>query len=189
MGVWVGRLRWVVLAAIAVLGYVAPWGGVAGLAVGGNGSGPNAHLWGVLAVLLGKSGALGVSAGFEVVLGVGIAVAGAGAVLRTLAVGRGGRGGWAALGSWLNIVALSLLMPVSGAVFAVLAAGLWELAVWKAGVEVWEPAGLVWAAVREIYFWGVAGSFAVAGWWYNAGVLAECVVVSAGVGIVVRGLR
>jgi hypothetical protein len=185
---WVWRLRWVVLAAIAMLGYVAPWGSVARLGWGGGGSGPNAHLWGVLAVLLGKSG-VGVSRGFEIVLGVGIALAGVGALLRTVVMARGGRVGMGAVGAWLNMVALSLLMPVSGALFAVVAAAGWEWAVVSAqrrgdAARV----GWAWAVVREIYFWGVAGSFAGAGWAYNAGLLARCVLVSLGVGIVARGI-
>ncbi|MDP9038009.1 MAG: hypothetical protein M3O02_01885, partial [Acidobacteriota bacterium] len=48
--------------------------------------------------------------------------------------------------------------------------------------------GWVRALLLEAYAWGVAGSFLVAGWGYNAGLLVRCVVVSAGVGLVVRGL-
>ena len=189
MNVWIGRLRWVVLVAIAVLGYVAPWGLLPALKTGGNGSGPNAHLWGVLSVLLGKSGAVGISGGFEVVLGVGILFALAAAMMRTVVLARGGKPGMAAAGTWLNVAAVSLLMPVSGAVFALVAAGVWEWVVVAAERRVGVAGvGWRWAVVREIYFWGVAGSFAGAGWAYNAGLLARCVLVSLGVGIVVRGL-
>jgi hypothetical protein len=193
MRVWMVRLRWVVLVAIGVLGYLAPWGRVPGLGLGsgagsGFGAGANAHLWGVLAVLLGKSGAVGVSAGFEVVLGVGIACAVAAAVMRTVVLTRGGGVGRAAVGTWLNVVAVSLLMPVSGAVFAVIAAAGWEWVIARESNDAPRRVGLGWAMVREVYFWGVAGSFAVAGWAYNAGLLARCVVVSLGVGIVVRGV-
>ena len=36
--------------------------------------------------------------------------------------------------------------------------------------------------------WGVAGSFAVAGWRYNAALLIQCVLVSLGVSLVLRAL-
>jgi hypothetical protein len=42
------------------------------------------------------------------------------------------------------------------------------------------------AAVGEIYMWGVAGSFAVLGWRYNAFLLTKCVVISLGVSLVAR---
>ena len=43
------------------------------------------------------------------------------------------------------------------------------------------------AFVGEIYFWGAAGSFAVAGWGYNAALLMRCVIVSLGVSLVAMG--
>jgi hypothetical protein len=44
------------------------------------------------------------------------------------------------------------------------------------------------AITGEIYMWGVAGSFAFAGWRYNASLLTQCVLVSLGVGLVVRAV-
>lgn len=174
-------LKWrgLVFGAVCVLGWLAPWNYATHL----DGSGPNAHLWGVLSVALSKTGAVSIGLAFELVLAVGILLAVAGALLRTMAAARGGERRWYA-GTVLHGMALALLMPVSGAVFAVaLVAGLaWVL---RGGAG---PAGWARAAMSEVYAWGVAGSFAVAGWWYNADLLVRCVLVCAGVGLVVRGL-
>jgi hypothetical protein len=63
------------------------------------------------------------------------------------------------------------------------------LEIWwnRAGLEDGAEKGWLSAVLREAYLWGVVGSFAVAGWGYDAGLLVRCVVVSAGVGLVVRG--
>jgi protein-S-isoprenylcysteine O-methyltransferase Ste14 len=120
------------------------------------------------------------------------------------------------LGTWLHTLALALLMPPSGAVFAIVMIGVVQLRL--IGAE--EPfltaklgaayaaycakvRGLVpslrpqvagagarpqWrpAVLGEIYFWSVAGSFAVAGWRYNAFLLMKCVIISLGVSLVAR---
>lgn len=182
MGVWVVRMRWAVAAALVVLGYFAPWDKVLQL----DGTGPNAHLWGVLAVQLGKT-SIGITGGFEAVLIVGIALALTAALLRTVARARGSNVLGAA-GAWLNVTALALLMPVSGAVFAVVTAAAWEWVVLRAEGLRGHTHRWLWAVVGEIYCWGVAGSFAVAGWAYNAGLLVRCVVIAAGVGLVVQGV-
>ena len=44
------------------------------------------------------------------------------------------------------------------------------------------------AALGEIYMWGVAISFAMAGWWYNPSLLIQCVVISFGLSLVIRAL-
>ena len=168
-----------VLGLVCVLGWLAPWNRLLHL----DGSGPNAHLWGVLSVALSKTGVVGIGVAFELVLVAGILLAAAGAWLLTRASARGGER-WAYAGALLHVLALALLMPVSGAVFAVvLVAGLgWVLRGGETAV------GWGRAVLSEVYVWGVAGSFAVAGWWYNADLLVRCVLVSAGVGLVARGL-
>ena len=120
------------------------------------------------------------------------------------------------LGTFLHTLAISLLMPRSGAIFAIVAIG--ALQFWLIHGEesflshkLGEPykaycalvprmmpalkrkvaaAGLVprWgqALVGEVYFWGVGLSFAAFGWRYNAALLIQCVVVSVGVSIVAR---
>jgi protein-S-isoprenylcysteine O-methyltransferase Ste14 len=122
------------------------------------------------------------------------------------------------LGTFLHTLAISLLMPRSGAIFAIVAMGALQL--WLIHGEegfltakLGEPykaycalvprlvpalrrkvaaAGLAprWgqALVGEVYFWGVALSFAALGWRYNASLLIRCVIVSVGVSIVARAL-
>ena len=180
---WMVRLRGVVVAALVVLGYWAPWSRALGVDGGG---GPNAHAWGMLAVTLGKSGAMGIGTAFAVVLGVGIGLAVAGAVLTTVGEAKG-LAWMGAAGTVVHVAALALLMPVSGAVFAVATVAVWEVVVGRI-VAGQRPMGLMRAALREVYFWAVAACYAAAGWGYNAGLLVRCVVVSAGVGLVVRGV-
>ncbi len=122
------------------------------------------------------------------------------------------------LGMFLHTLALALLMPVSGAVFTVVVIAVFQVRLVlgeeafltaKLGAAYTAYCALVprlapamrgrvassgmrprWgqAVAAEIYMWGVAGSFAVAGWWYNAFLLMKCVLVSLGVSLVVRGL-
>jgi hypothetical protein len=120
------------------------------------------------------------------------------------------------LGTFVHTLALALLMPVSGAIFTVVMIGVVQVRLIlgeeaflteKLGAAYTAycalvprlvpslrarvaPAGVrprwVQAVVAEIYMWGVAGSFAVAGWRYNAHLLVQCVLVSLGVSIVAR---
>jgi protein-S-isoprenylcysteine O-methyltransferase Ste14 len=135
------RNRFWIIMAIYVLGFVAPWDFVLHLdGAGPNGAG-NAHVWGLLAVLLSQGGAMSIAAAFNLLLAVAIACALAGAWLRTWGSAYLGADvmrdtsmrsdGVVAdgpyryvrnplyLGSWLNLLALALLMPASGAVFAI----------------------------------------------------------------------
>jgi hypothetical protein len=120
------------------------------------------------------------------------------------------------LGSWLNLLALALLMPASGAVFAIVMLIGFHLrlvlgeeaflreklgepyAAYCARVPRLLPALRPqvaasgarprWgqAALAEIFMWGSAVSFAVLGWRYNATLLLQCVLVSLGVSLVVK---
>jgi protein-S-isoprenylcysteine O-methyltransferase Ste14 len=139
------RLRFWILLAIYVLGFVAPWDAVVAL----DGSGPNAHVWGLLAVLLSKSGTMSIEVAFNAVLLVGILCAGTGAWLRTWGsaylgtdvVGSANMRGEGVvadgpfryvrnplyLGTWIHTLALALLMPVSGAVFTIVLVAMFEL--------------------------------------------------------------
>jgi len=98
-------------------------------------------VWGLLAALLSKGGAMSIAAAFNLVLAVAIVCAFAGAWLRTWGSAYLGADvmrdtsmrsdGVVAdgpyrtmrnplyLGSWLNLLAMALLMPASGAVFAI----------------------------------------------------------------------
>jgi protein-S-isoprenylcysteine O-methyltransferase Ste14 len=205
-----------------------------------DGTGPNAHVWGLLSVALSKTGALGIAASFDAVLVVGICCAAIGAWLRTWGTAYLGAGvvqdhamhgqrvvadgpyryvrNPLYLGTWIHTLALALLMPASGAVFAVVMIGMVQIRLIlaeeaflgaKLGAAYAAYCGLVprllpalralvasggahsqWgqAVLGEIYWWGVAGSFAALGWRYNALLLTKCVLVSLGVSLVLRGV-
>jgi len=74
------RFRFWILVAIFALGFTAPWDRALHL----DGTGPNTHVWGQLAVALSRAG-VNITAAFNVVLVVGIVFAFAGAALRTWA--------------------------------------------------------------------------------------------------------
>jgi len=139
------RQRFWIIMAIYVLGFVAPWDAVLPL----DGDGPNAHLWGVLAALLSKTGILSVGSAFNVLLVLGILCAGTGAWLRTWgsaylgtdvmrdtamrAEGVVADGPYRYMrnplyvGSWIHSLALALLMPASGAVFTIVSIILFQM--------------------------------------------------------------
>src|ERR1039458_4447543 len=74
------RFRFWIIMAIYILGFVAPWNFVLHLdGAGPNGApgqlagwGGNAHVWGLLAVLLLKGGAMSIAAAFNLLLAVAI---------------------------------------------------------------------------------------------------------------------
>jgi protein-S-isoprenylcysteine O-methyltransferase Ste14 len=236
------RLRYPLHLFIFVLGFWAPWNAVLHL----DPRGPNAHVWGILAANLSQLG-LNLFSAFNLLLAIAIVVAVAGAFLRTWggaylganivkssamhaalndAANEGiltdGPFGYLRnplyVGTFLHTLALSLLMPRSGAIFTIAAIGLLQLFLIH-GEEAFltqklgtpytvycnlvprlfptfrrraVPAGLAprWpqAFLGETYFWGVAGSYAVIGWRYNAALLTQCVIVSVGASIVARAL-
>jgi protein-S-isoprenylcysteine O-methyltransferase Ste14 len=192
----------------------------------------------LLAALLAKSGAISIAAAFNLLLAAAIVCAFAGAWLRTWgsaylgadvmrdtsmrsdAVVADGPYRYVRnplyVGSWLNLLALALLMPASGAVFAIVMLIAFHLRL-IFGEEAFlreklgEPyvaylakvprilpalgprvaasgARPRWgqAALAEIFMWGSAVSFAVLGWRYNAMLLLQCVLVSLGVSLLVK---
>ena len=234
------RFRFLMHGFIYTLGLTAPWNYTLHL----DPTGPNAHLWGILAVQLSRLGIGNIATAFDVLLAIGIAAAIAGAWLRTWGssylganVVQSGTMHTAEalpvtgmlqdgpfrhtrnplyLGTFLHTLALALLMPVSGAIFAIVMIGILQIRLILAeeaflGEKLGAPyaaycalvprvvpslrsriagTGLrpAWpqAFLGEIYMWGVAGSFAIAGWRYDAGLLVRCVVVSVGVWLVAR---
>lgn len=235
------RLRYWIHAVIFTLGFVAPWNYV----FHGEATGPNAHTWGVISAALAKSGVMNIGVAFDLLLALGIVCALAAAMLRTWGsaylgsdvVGDGRMHTGAGLsaivasgpyrflrnplyaGTFLHSLALALLMPLSGAIFTVVAIGVMQVRLilgeeaflttklgaqyqaYKAAVPRIVPSfrsrvassGMTprWgqAFVGELYFWGVAISFAVAGWHYNASLLIQCVVVSFGAGLVAKAIH
>ena len=120
------------------------------------------------------------------------------------------------IGTFLHTLALSLLMPRSGGIFCIVAICLLQIRLILAeeaflGAKIGAPYAAYRALVPrllptlrprvaaaclhprwpqaflgEIYMWGVALSFAFAGWRYNAWLVTQCVVVSFGISIVAR---
>ncbi len=121
-------------------------------------------------------------------------------------------------GMFLHIVALSLLMPRSGAIFAIVTTGVLQ---WLLGAAEdrflgarlgqtftayrvlvpgffpsfrpriqgqGQPPQWAQAFARESYLWLVALAFAAAGWQYNAHLLMQCVLVAFGISLVVQAL-
>ena len=243
------RYRFWIIMAIYILGFAAPWDFVLHLDGAGPNAAPgalagwggNAHVWGLLAVLLSKGGAMSIAAAFNLLLAVAIMCAFAGAWLRTWGSAYLGADvmrdtsmrsdGVVAdgpyrtmrnplyLGSWLNLLAMALLMPASGAVFAiVMLIGFHMRLILGEEAFLREKLGEPYAAycakaprilpalrpqvaasgarprwgqaaLAEIFMWGSAVSFAVLGWRYNAMLLLQCVLVSLGVSLVVKAVE
>jgi len=229
------RIRFWILLALYTLGFTAPWDYALHL----DGAGPNTHVWGRLAILLSRAG-LNIDAAFNLVLATGILVALAGAWLRTWASAylgpevmrdRSLRGDGVVadgpyryvrnplyLGLWLNLLALALLMPPSGAIFALALVAAFQLRLILAEEAFLTaklgdaytaycarvprslpalrpqiaPSGArphwAQAALAEIFLWGVVVSYAAFGWRYDAHLLIQCVLVSLGAVLVSRGL-
>ena len=234
------RFRYAIHCIVFVLGFTAPWNYLFHL----DPTGPNAHLWGILAVQVSRLGVGSITSAFNALLALGIAVAFAGAFLRTWGsaylganiVQSGSMHTAQAsqtpgilqdgpfrhmrnplyLGTLLHTLALALLMSPSGAIFAVAAIGMVQIRLILAEeafltAQLGAPysaycalvpriipsirariaaAGLrprwVQAFLGEFYMWGVAVSFAVAGWRYDALLVIKCVIVSLGLSLVAR---
>ena len=138
------RFRFWILVAIFALGFTAPWDRALRL----DGTGPNTHVWGRLAIELSRAG-VNISAAFNVILAIGIVFAFAGASLRTWATANLGpevmrgetlRGETLVVsgpyrylrnplyvGLWFNAVALAMLMPPSGAIFTLVLLVVFQL--------------------------------------------------------------
>jgi protein-S-isoprenylcysteine O-methyltransferase Ste14 len=120
------------------------------------------------------------------------------------------------LGIFLHTLALAILMPPTGALFAVITIGLFQLRLITVEeafltAQLGEPytayckqvprlipalkpripassARPTWpiAFLGEIYMWGAFLSFAIAGWGYNAFLIIQGIIVSLGVSIIAR---
>jgi protein-S-isoprenylcysteine O-methyltransferase Ste14 len=235
---WEFRTRFWITLAIYTLGFTTPWDAVWHV----DARGVNADVWGWAAAGLARGTGMGIGTAFEAVLVAAIACAVLGAWLRlwgTASLGadvmgdrqmRGERmvaaGPYRYLrnplyvGSWLNTLALAILMRPSGAVFTLVALVGFHLRLIlaeeaflgeKLGAgyveycqavprifpkptsqkqDAGHPARARWdhAALAEVYMWLSAAAFAVFGWQYNRMLLVECVLVSLGVSLVVKGL-
>jgi protein-S-isoprenylcysteine O-methyltransferase Ste14 len=224
------RFRFLILAAIYFLGFVAPWNYWLHL--------DTIRTWQLLAAWPARSGWISFSAATIVVLSIGIVWAFKGAFLRTWGTAylspsvvqdhaMHGEAVIAAgpyryvrnplyLGNFIHTFALALLMPPSGAIFCILAIGIFQLRL-IAAEESFLTAKLgapylaycakvprlipaltprVPASTRqprwplaflgEIYMWGVVISFAILGWRYNSILIIKGVLISLGVSLIVR---
>lgn len=240
------RLRYLLHAIIYALSFIAPWNYALHL----DPAGPNAHVWGLLAVNISQLGVATLSTAFNVLLVLGIVFALTAAGLRTWGSAYLGNDvvqdgdmhvpmsptpfASAArpqvltagpfrhvrnplyLGTLLHTFALALLMPRSGAIVAIVAAGVLQVRLILAeesylAAKIDEPyrtycatVPRLWPRLRasipssgqrarwaqallgESYMWIVALSMAIAGWRYNAALLIQCVLVAFGVSLVVK---
>jgi protein-S-isoprenylcysteine O-methyltransferase Ste14 len=120
------------------------------------------------------------------------------------------------VGTFIHTLALALLMPPSGAIFCILAIAFVQLRLIVgeeaflanklgkpylaycarvprlipsiSGRVPASPTKPAWPAafLGEVYFWGVAISFAVVGWRYNAFLIIQGVIISVGVSLIAR---
>jgi protein-S-isoprenylcysteine O-methyltransferase Ste14 len=224
------RFRFLVHGIIFVIGFTAPWNLVLHY--------DTIRTWQLLAATMNRRGWMGFSGATIAVLAGGIFFATLAALLRTWAAayldssvvqaaGLHGDVMVAAgpyrylrnplyVGIFLHTLALSLLMPPTGAAFSIVAVGLFQLRLigaeedfltrklgesyvaYRATVPSLLPSWSAKAAnssaqprwtqavAGEIYMWGVALSFAVLGWRYNGQLVTQGVLVSLGVSLVVR---
>ena len=224
------RFRFFILAVIYLLGFAAPWNYWLHL--------DSIRTWQILAAWPARSGWISFSTATIVVLLLGIVWAFKGAFLRTWGTAYlspsvvqdsalHGEGVIAAgpyryvrnplyLGNLIHTFALALLMPPSGAIFCIIAIGIFQLRL-IAAEESFLSAKLgapylaycakvprlmpalaprvpvstlqpKWplAFLGEIYMWGVVVSFAILGWRYNSILLIKGVLVSLGISLIVR---
>jgi hypothetical protein len=166
------RYRLVVHVAVVGLGFTAPWD--RWLPLDGR-----QKTWLALAAWPALHGWMSFRSATAAVLSLAILCAAAATWLQI--------GSETRLGIWLHTLSLTILMPPSGAVFAVVAVGAFELGM-RRSLELVTASNRQWgrAVFAEIYFVGVALSFAALGWRYNTELLTQCVVVWFGISLVVR---
>ncbi len=226
------RLRILIQFVIIVLGFVAPWNYLLHLDSGKS-------LWLPAALYLERAGVLNLIAASNALLILGIVFAFTAALLRTwatawlgapIALDHAMHGQQVVadgpyrhmqhplyLGTWLHTVALALLMPPSGALFAILAIGFEQLRLISAEeafltLRLGQPyqaySALVprivpslrprvpgsgerksWVSAfgSEIYMWGVVIAFATVGWRYNASLVVQGIVIAFGISLIARG--
>jgi protein-S-isoprenylcysteine O-methyltransferase Ste14 len=242
------RYRYLLHLAVYCLAFGAPWTYLwSRVGLQTDNPSANPHFWGFLAATLSRAGVGGSRGGsYELVLAFAIFFAIAGAILRTWgsaylgsdvvqsgsmhpAQTPSGNGiledgpfryvrNPLYLGTVLHTLALSILMPLSGAIFAIVGIGALQIRLILAeeaflsqhlGLGYANYCALVprilpslrprmaghgvvprWgqAFVGQIYFWGVAVTLSVAGWSYNTFPLLQGVVISLGLSLVLRAV-
>ena len=232
------RLRYLVHGVIYALGFIAPWNYLLNQGAGSAEFWSGKALWLPAALEMERARWLSLTGASNLLLGLGIFFALAGAGLRTWGaaylgsdvVKDAGMHGTAVVadgpyrhlrnplyvGTFLHTLALMLLMPESGAVFAIVAIAIEQLRL-IGGEEAFLEAKLgagyldykakvpsvlpslrpavpasgtrpAWgmAVLGEAYFWGVAVAFGSVGMRYNALLVTQGVVIAFGVSLVTR---
>lgn len=226
------RWRGAIFFLIFCVGFWAPWERLGGHHPG--------TAWLFLAAALSSAGVLPIASASIAVMGAAIFCALLAALLRTWATAYLGRSVMQAralhsehivadgpfryvrnplyLGLWIHSLALAILMPPGGALFAVLAIAATILLLVRTEERFLTaqagdaylayrrrvprflpnplprvPAGGVhphWpdAVAGEIYMWGVVLGYAVFAHRYNVTILEQCVLISLGVGVILRGI-
>jgi protein-S-isoprenylcysteine O-methyltransferase Ste14 len=224
------RFRFFVLAILYLLGFAAPWNYWLHL--------DTIRTWQLIAAWPARSGWISFSTATIVVLLLGIVCALVGAFLRTWgtaylspsvvqdyamhgdAVIAAGPFRYVRnplyLGNLIHTFALALLMPPSGAIFCILAIGIFQLRLIAAEESfLTEKLGAPYLAycakvprlipaltpriaasaiqpkwplafLGEIYVWGVVVSFAILGWRYNSILIIKGVLISLGLSLIIR---
>lgn len=172
---------------IYLLGFYAPWERFTG-----NGHVEPAWLWS--ASLLTRLGVNLGSAVLSITL-AGLLFAAIGTGLRLLsstAAILSYRSYGLYLGSWLFHFSLAILMPPTGALFALTAHGLltWRLIASKEGSSTLSAKKPAWrqAILSESYFLGYFFCFASLAWRYDAFLLARCAILSFGGWLVLKAI-
>ncbi len=235
------RHRVALFVVIFALGFWAPWEHIAALHRLGFGGPERVHsTWIALTNLLARNAGLNIISASNLVIGAAFVCAALAAMLRTWATAYLGTGVVMSselhaaavladgpyrhlrnplyVGLQLYVMAVAVLMPPTGALFAVVAAAVFQLrliggeeahlteklgaayAAYKAAVPGLVPslrprvaacgARPRWAQAfaGESYVWGAAISFAALAWRYNALLITQGVVVSFGLSLVLRAL-
>ncbi len=232
------RLRFLVHVVIYALGFSAPWNYLLNQGAGAADFWSGKALWLPAALQIERAGWMSLTGASNLLLAVGLFFALAAAGLRTWAaaylgsdvVKDAGMRGAAVVadgpyrhlrnplyvGIFLHTLALALLMPASGAVFAIVAIAIEELRLiggeeafleGKLGQEYLDykarvpellfslrakvpasGANPAWgmAVLGEAYFWGVAIAFGSVGLRYNAQLVTQGVVIALGVSLIAR---
>lgn len=230
------RLRYVIYGVLYLIGFTAPWNRWLHL----DSAGPNAHLWGTLAAHISvlSPRAIPIGMAFNLFLAAGILFAFIAAALRTWAstyiepsivedaamyahrIAAAGPYRYLRnplyFGLFFHTFALALLMPPTGALFAICSIGLFQLRLigreesvltakfgegylaYCAKVSRFLPSlsprlsastlrpRWLSAVLGELYFWGVCISFAALGWRYNSVLILQGVLISVGLTLIAR---
>jgi protein-S-isoprenylcysteine O-methyltransferase Ste14 len=230
------RFRIVISAAIYVIGFWAPW-----LRFGQESQANPTRLWSWLAIELAHLGTISTQSAYEAITLMAIVIAMLGAALRLCGTAYLGRsvvhnkamqaGNVIAagpyrrlrnplhLGSMLTAIAISILMPVSGAVFFLVALSVFVVRLvlgeesflktqigdayleyckrvprWLPSISPRVPAtdarpAWLAATAGEAFPLGMALCFVIFSWRYDADLLIRCVLICFGVSLVLRALR